>query len=152
LRLLAGRELSVARMRERLDRRGFPADVIDDTVARLVRIGALDDRRAARAAARTLVSVRLRGRYRAGRELERLGFVRDDAEAALEAALADTDESAVIARVVRTKLHGRTSIPDAPEYRRLFAALLRRGFPGDLIRSALQPYWRRHGPEPDADD
>jgi SOS response regulatory protein OraA/RecX len=139
-------------MRERLDTRGFPVDVIDDTVARLTRIGALDDRRAARSAARTLVSVRLRGRYRASRELERLGFARDDVDAALEAALADVDEAAVIARVVQTKLHGRTSIPDAAEYRRLFAALLRRGFPGDLIRAALQPYWRRRGHEPDAGD
>ncbi len=141
--------MSVARLGERLDARGFPGDVIGDTVARLTRIGALDDRRAARAAARTLVSVRLRGRYRAGRELERLGFARDDVDAALEAALADVDEAAVIARVVRTKLHGRTSIPDAPEYRRLFAALLRRGFPGDLIRAALKPYWRHRSAEPD---
>ena len=144
--------MSVARLRERLETRGFPGDVIDDTAARLTKIGALDDRRAAGAAARTLVSVRLRGRYRAGRELERLGFARDDADAALEAALADVDEGAVIARVVRTKLHGRTSIPDASGYRRLFAALLRQGFPGDLIRAALQPYWRRRGHEPDAGD
>jgi SOS response regulatory protein OraA/RecX len=149
LRLLAGREMSTARVRARLAARGFPGEVIDDTVSRLVRAGALDDRRAAHSAARTLVAVRLRGRHRVGRELEQLGFGRADAADALRAVLSDIDEAAVLARVVRTKLRGRRAIPDAAEYRRVFAALLRRGFPGDRIRAALQPYWRSRGGEPD---
>lgn len=109
----------------------------------------LDDRRAAQAAARTLVSVRLRGRHRVDREMERLGFEREQIDQAMRDALAEVDEAALIARVVGSKLRGRRTIPDAAAYRRLFGALLRRGFPGELIRSALKPYWRRGG-EPDA--
>jgi regulatory protein len=147
LRLLAGREMSAARLRERLLARGFPAETADQTIERLAGAGILDDRRAAQAAARTLVSVRRRGRYRVGRELERLGFGQDDAEAATQAALVDLDEAAVLARVVASKLRGRRRIPDPAAYRRLFDSLMRRGFPADLIRSALKPYWA-HGAEP----
>ena len=148
LRLLAGREMSTARLRDRLGSRGFPDDVIDGVVERLTRAGVLDDRRAAGAAARTLVQVRLRGRHRVGRELERLGFTKEIALDALQSALADSDERAVLDAVVASKLRGGRTIPDPSAYRRLFAALLRRGFPADLIRSALRPFWgRRSEPE-----
>jgi len=148
LRLLAGREMSTARLRDRLSSRGFPDDVIDGVVARLAGAGILDDRRAAGAAARTLVMVRQRGRHRVGRELERLGFTPDQAHDAVQSVLADTDERAVIDRVLAAKLRDRRSVPDPAAYRRLYAALLRRGFPADLIRAALRPYWGyRHEPE-----
>jgi len=143
LRLLAGREMSTARLRERLGARGYPEDVIQGIVERLTRVGVLDDRRAALAAARTLVAVRHRGRHRVARELEGLGFSKELAQDATESVLAETDEREVVAKVVASKLRGRRSIPDPASYRRLFAALLRRGFPADLIRTALRPYWQQ---------
>ena len=85
-----------------------------------------------------------------GRELERLGFTKEIALDALQSVLADSDERAVLDAVVASKLRGRRTIPDPSAYRRLFAALLRRGFPADLIRTALRPYWR-HGAEPQPD-
>jgi regulatory protein len=148
LRLLAGREMSTARVRERLLSRGFPAEAVDDAVTRLTGAAILDDRRAAQAAARTLVTVRQRGRHRVGRELEQLGFTKEMALDATRSVLADSDERAILDKVVASKLRGRRSVPDAAAYRRLFAALLRRGFPADLIRSALRPYWG-HGQEPE---
>jgi regulatory protein len=148
LRLLAGREMSTARVRERLRSRGFPDDLIDETVERLARAGILDDLRAAQAAARTMVTVRQRGRHRVGRELEQLGFTKETALDATQSAFADADERAVLDKVVASKLRGRRSISDPAAYRRLFAALLRRGFPADLIRTALRPYWG-HGHEPE---
>lgn len=146
---LAGREMSAARVRERLLRRGFPAGIADDALARLAGAGAIDDRRAALAAARTLVGVRQRGRHRVGRELERLGFGREEAASALESALAEVDEQAVIDRLVRARLRGRQALDDAADYRRVFSALLRRGFPADRIRTALRPYWGHRATEPD---
>jgi regulatory protein len=143
LRMLAGREMSTARVCERLHSRGFPGEAIDETVARLARAGILDDRRAAQAAARTLVMVRHRGRHRVGRELEQLGFTKEMALEATQAVFADADERGVLDKVVASKLRGRRSIPDPAAYRRLFAALLRRGFPADLVRAALRPFWGR---------
>ncbi len=150
LRLLAGREMSAARVSERLRTRGFPEDVVRQAVERLTAAGVIDDRRAAQAAARTLVTVRQRGRHRVSRELEQLGFDKDLARDAAQRVLADADETAVLAKVVASKLRGRRSIPDPAAYRRLFGALLRRGFPADLIRAALKPYWGR-GADPDGD-
>jgi len=148
LRLVAGREMSTARLRERLLSRGFPEDAVAEALARLTGAGILDDRRAALAAARTLVTVRQRGRHRVGRELEQLGFAKEAAHDAVQAVLADADERAVLARVVAAKMRGRRAIPGPSDYRKLFAALLRRGFPADLISSALRPYWGRgHEPE-----
>ena len=153
LRLLAGREMSTARLRERLRRRGLPDDAVDDAVARLTRAGALDDARAARAAARTLVTVKRRGAHRVSRELERMGFATALVASTLTEVLGETDERAVIARIIASRLHGRPRIPDPAAYRRLFAALLRRGFPGSLIREALTPYWGgRAAPVEDAAD
>jgi regulatory protein len=147
LRLLAGREMSGARVGERLRARGFPDDVVTEAVARLAAAGVIDDRRAAQAAARTLVTVRQRGRHRVRRELEQLGFDKELARETLDRVFGDADEAAVLANVVASKLRGRRSIPDPPAYRRLFSALLRRGFPADLVREALAPYWR-HAAEP----
>ena len=106
-----GREMSTARLRERLLRRGLPDDAVDDAVARLTRAGALDDARAARAAARTLVAVKLRGRHRVARELERLGLRAGAGAGARSAELmGDTDERAAIARVVAARMHGRAQL------------------------------------------
>jgi len=145
LRLLAGREMSTARIRDRLHVRGFPVDAIDCAVARLTSAGVLDDRRAVQAAARTLMSVRLRGRHRVERELERLGFDRDVVDLAMREVLEAVDEAALVARVVESKMRGGKTLTDEASYRRLFGTLLRRGFPGWLIRDALKPYWRRSG-------
>jgi regulatory protein len=152
LRLLAGREMSTARLRDRLRRRGLPDDAVDDAVARLTRTGALDDPRAARAAARTLVAVKLRGRHRVVRELERLGFAPALVQQTLAEVLGDTDERAAMARVIAARMHGRPAIADPAAYRRLFGALLRRGFPADAIREGLRPYWGRGAAPVDTPD
>jgi len=146
LRLLAGREMSTARVRDRLHTRGFPDEAVESAVTRLTRAGVLDDRRAVQAAARTLVSVRMRGRYRVDRELERLGFDRALIDQAVRDVLEAVDESVLVARVVESKMRGGKTLSDVAAYRRLFAALLRKGFPGSLIRDALKPYWRRSAP------
>jgi regulatory protein len=141
LRMLAGREMSTARLRERLLARGLPAQAVDDAIVRLTRAGALDDARAARAAAHTLVVVKRRGRYRVGRELERRGFAPTLVHVTLADVLGNTDERETIARVIAARMHGRATLADPAAYRRLFGALLRRGFPADAIRDALRPYW-----------
>jgi regulatory protein len=151
LRMLAGREMSTARVRERLRRRGLPDDAVDDAVARLTRAGALDDVRAARAAARTLMAVKLRGRHRVTRELERMGFAPALVASTLADVAGDADEPAALARVIASRMHGRATLADPAAYRRLFGALLRRGFAASAIRDALRPYWGKGTAPVDAD-
>ncbi|HSC28739.1 MAG TPA: RecX family transcriptional regulator, partial [Vicinamibacterales bacterium] len=83
LRLIARRELSVAECRARLLDRNHPAEDVEAALARLVRDGALDDRRAAHAHARTALEVKGRGRVRVARELQERGIEREVAARAL---------------------------------------------------------------------
>jgi regulatory protein len=139
IRLLAAREMAEAAVRRRLLDRGFPTSVAEETVARLVRIGALDDSRAVRTAARTLVIVKLRGRLRAQRELEGKGFRPAEAAAALQEILHDTDERQLVERALDARLRGRVLRADDPAgMRRLYAALMRRGFAPGAIRDAVR--------------
>lgn len=148
LRWLSGRELSAARVASRLAERGFERDTIEEVVARLLDSGAIDDARAVRACARNLVVVRLRGRLRAQRELEAMGFGAQLVRDALQELLGEADELALARRVLAARMRGRPTIPDAATYRRLYGALFRRGFSASIVREALKPFWRR-GSVPD---
>jgi regulatory protein len=152
LRWLAARELAAASITSRLVDRGFDLAVVDAVVARLTENRAIDDERAVRACARTLVVVKLRGRQRAQRELEAMGFRSELARRTLGDILGDTDELALAGRVLAARMHGRQVISDAASYRRLYGALFRRGFSPSIVRDALKPYWKRGGTpdEPDA--
>src|SRR5918994_4772483 len=80
LRLLAGRDLSVHQLQQRLEQRGFEAPAIEQAISRLAAAGTLDDARVARAVARTRAGVKRQGRARVVRELSAIGIPRDIAE------------------------------------------------------------------------
>ncbi len=128
LRLLAGRELSVARCRARLlDRDHDPADV-DAAIARLLEDGSLNDARVARAYARTAVNVKGRGRLRVARELQEMGIGRDVAAAALADVYGELDERSLVSRAVQKKLRGRPKPSTPADFARIYQHLLRQGF------------------------
>ena len=135
LRLLARRDLSTKQLRERLLRRGFPADHIERTLDRLTRDGLLDDARTAVAHVRRAVEVKLRGRRRAHRELEALGIDPPVADRALAVVFGEVDEAAVLERAIAKRAAG--PIRTRAELRRLHQALLRQGFARDQVTAAL---------------
>lgn len=138
LRLLAGRELSVAECRTRLrDREHAPADV-DEAIGRLLESGALDDGRVARAYARTAVNVKGRGRLRVARELQQKGIARDEASAAVAEVFGDLDERALVSRAIEKKLRGRPRPADKAAWARLYQYLMRQGFSPAVISTALE--------------
>jgi len=143
LRWLSARELAAASITSRLTDRGFDLAVVDGVVTRLTENRAIDDDRAVRACARTLVVVKLRGRQRAQRELEAMGFRSDLVRRTLDDILGDTDELALASRVLAARMRGRQVISDPASYRRLYGALFRRGFSPAIVRDALKPYWKR---------
>ena len=134
LRWLSARELSAASIASRLADRGFERPLIEGVVARLAEHRAVDDTRAVRACARTLVVVKLRGRQRAKRELEAMGFGSELVRNTLDELLNDTDELALAGRVLASRMQGRHAISDAAMYRRLYGALFRRGFSAAIVR------------------
>jgi regulatory protein len=154
LRWLSARELAAGAIRSKLTARGFVPETVDAVVDRLTESRAIDDDRAVRACARTLVAIKLRGRQRAQRELEAMGFAIDRVRATLDELLGDEGELALAGRVLASRMHGRKVISDAATYRRLYGALFRRGFSSSIVREALKPFWKRGriADEPDPEE
>ena len=128
LRLLTLRAHSEAELRRKLARRGCPPDEIERALVRARGLGGLDDG----AFARSLAAQRARTRGPAliARELAAKGVERAVAREALDG----LPREAVVAAARRLAARGAESGAG----RRVVAArLLRRGFPGDVIREAL---------------
>ena len=151
LGLVARRELSAAQVRQRLEARGFPSEAIQTTLERLESNGAIDDRRTARAIARTEVR-RSRGPSRVRRVLEQAGLARDVVRDALQEAFADTSERDAIDRALARRYRRRlVDLTNPAEIGRMRGYLLRQGFSASAITDVLAR--RRRGPrgnvEPD---
>ena len=132
---LALRELSRAQVRQRLARRGVEAAVIDSIVDDLVAIGALDEARLARAAARLETTIKGRGPARTRARLKALGLPAATVDAAVEATLEDVDLDALLDRALEKRLRGLPPGRLAPAAtRRIVGALVRQGFaPGPVF-------------------
>ena len=139
--MLARRELSVSQLRSRLIDREHVSNDIEIAIEKLLETGALDDRRVARAYARTAATVKGRGRLRVQQELHAMGIARDIAAEVLAETFADTDERALIAKAIQKKLRGAGGPPrklSTPERARLYQFLMRQGFTPAGISAALR--------------
>ena len=138
LKLLGRRELSVTQLRARLIEREHPADEADAAVAKLLENGALDDRRVARAYARTASKIKGRGRLRVARELQALGIGREIVADAIAEVFGDQDERALIDRAIQKKLRGGKRPSTMQERARLYQFLMRQGFTPATVSAALR--------------
>ena len=137
LKLLSRRELTTSELRGRLLRKNLPPEDIEDTLLRLRAEGTLNDRRAAVALVRTHALVKARGRLRIERELQARGVDPDTARAALDDVFAELSEPELLERALRKRLRsGR--VRDDAHLRRLYAYLLRLGFPADQVLALLK--------------
>ena len=142
---LARRELTEQQLRQRLRTRQIAPAHIDQAMTRLRHVGALDNRRTAFAYARTAVRLTTRGPRRVLQELAARGIDGDLAREAVDAAFAEVDDAARLARALDKRLDG--PIRDAAQRRRLHRALERQGFPSSSIVRALDA-----APSLDGDD
>jgi regulatory protein len=143
LRLLAGRELSVAECRSRLLDREHGEEDVDIAIERLLEEGALDDERVARAYARTAIEVKGRGRLRIARELHEKGLSRDVINAALAEVFGELDERTLVTRALQKKLRGRPKPSSQSEFARLYQYLMRQGFSHAVVSAELRLRGRR---------
>ena len=150
LRMLARRELSVEGVRARLLDREHPPEAVESAIARLIDSGALDDRRVARAYARTAATVKGRGRLRVLRELAAMGIARDVAAEAVGEVFSEMDERSLIAKAIQKKMRGRARLVTVQDRARLYQYLVRQGFTPAAIAIAMRrlPGARAH---PDID-
>lgn len=140
---LARRDHTVAEIRRALVRDGFPEDAIDETVRRLTTERYLDDDGFAVRYAKSRLQHQALGRNRIRQDLWRKGVARTQAEKGVAAALEDVSETDALDALARR--HWRQHEKDEPRKRvqRLWAFLLRRGFPADLVQARLRALWPR---------
>jgi len=143
LRRLARRDHTEAELRRGLTRDGFPDATIDATLARLRGERYLDDDGLARRFARSRVADHGLGRNRVRQALRARGVSRAIIETGLAEALREVSEAEALEDVARRywRQHGR----DEPvqRIRKLWAFLLRRGFPPGMARERLVTLWPR---------
>ena len=145
LRHLARRDHSEHELRGRLAEAGYGPGPIEAALSRLKAERLLDDNRFAAAFARSRLSGRGLGSLRIGAELRRRGVGHEPIEAALSQALADVPQHEVVDEVIRRLARQSRGQPPERRLRRIWAALLRRGFPPALARARLEvlkPAWR----------
>ena len=106
LKMLGRRELSEKQIRQRLARKEFSQEDIDDAVARLREERAIDDQRVAEAIARSEISLRQRGKIRVPMQSSAAGIAKDAAEAAIDDVFGDVDERGA-ARIVAAEAAAR---------------------------------------------
>lgn len=138
LKLLARRELSEAQVRQRLARKGFEGDAVDEAIAKLKAERAIDDARVAEAIARTETAVKRRGKLRVRRRIESAGISSAEARRAVNEAFGDIDADALLEAALAKRLRATASIQDDREFQRLYRYLIGQGFESDQVIRILQ--------------
>jgi len=138
MKFLERRLHSTFELRRKLQPRGYPANLIDEVLADLSRLGYLDDARFAQTKAQSAAERKHHGRRRARAELLKSGVRSDVADQALDRVYDDKAETRDVARQLALKQAPRLRKLD-PQVakRRLIGMLQRRGFDYDDIRPIL---------------
>jgi regulatory protein len=146
---LARRDQSAVELRRALARGGHSPEDVEAALRRLRSQGYLDDAGFAQRYARSRMQHQGLGRNRVHHELRRKGLTRTQAEAGVRVALAEVSEPETIDALARRwwRQHAAGRTDDVPErrIRRLWAFLVRRGFPPATVHGRLRALWPRWG-------
>ncbi|WOF22020.1 regulatory protein RecX [Microbacterium betulae] len=136
LKALRTRSLSVSEARSRLRQDRVAPELIDDVIARIVRVGALDDDALAEQLVHVGTSRKSQGRRAIAQTMASRGIPRDVVDAAL-AGLPDDDAERAL-EFARGKAQSLVRYDEATALRRLVGQLGRRGFGGSLAMSSAR--------------
>jgi regulatory protein len=142
LRRLARRDHTEAEIRKALGRSHPEADV-EDAVRRLRQAGYLDDAGFAARFARNRLAHQGQGRYRIRQALRAKGVAGPTAEKGLKAALTEVSETAALDAMAERYWRQRRADEPRLRTRRVWAALVRRGFPAGLVSDRIAALWPR---------
>jgi regulatory protein len=143
LRRLARRDHSEQEIRRALAGKGHEEAEIDEAVARLRRERALDDAGFAARFARSRMVWSGLGRNRIRRDLGARGVARSTTDAALTEAAVEVSEGEVLEKVARRYWALHAADEPGRRAQKLWAFLLRRGFPAGLVQERLKSLWPR---------
>jgi regulatory protein len=133
LNYLTYRPRSETELRAYLAEKGYAEGIVEDVVARLARVGLVDDESFARFWCDNRARFRPRGRRMLSYELGQKGIASEVIEIALE----DYDEVAAVRKAAQEQARRLGNLPPDVARRRLFERLARRGFSYDLIQETL---------------
>jgi len=142
LRRLARRDHSEAEIRKALGK-SHPESDVDDAIRRLREERYLDDAGFAARFARNRLAHQGQGRYRIRQALRAKGVSGPTVEKGLEAALSEVSETAALEAMARRYWRQRTGDDPRVRMRRVWAALVRRGFPAGLVSERIAALWPR---------
>ena len=136
-RFLAYRSQTSSELRDRLQRRGYTAAIIDEVLRQLVSDGYIDDRKVALDWARYRLQAKALGRRRLAWELQRRGVPSELVEEILREVYRDLDEVTLAERAALKRL-GSKELPRSPRERQRYARyLFSLGFEADTVAAAL---------------
>jgi regulatory protein len=136
--MLARRELSEKQVRQRLARKQFEQDEIDDAIEKLLGERAIDDARVAEAIARTETSFRKRGKLRVKRKIESAGVSSAAAKRAVDEIFSTIDSASLLESALAKRLRGGQTISGDREFNRLYRYLVGQGFEPDRVLELLR--------------
>ena len=140
LAMLASRSRAARELRLAMLRKREPEALVDAAIAKLLRIGALDDARFARQFVRSRMSRAGFSTRRLQSELARRGVERSAADAAIAEVREDEaiDPAETLERLAARKLRMMSKLDGPTRDRRLYAFLARRGYDSSEIRLVMQ--------------
>lgn len=140
LRLLKLRPRSVKELQDRLQRKSYPAKVVDRVINELTEMELLDDAAFAKAWFQWRSTGRPVGLRRIAQELKDKGISKEVIDVLVSGAKDDFDEEAVV-RAIAEKRMGQRAQKDAPflkRKKRVLDYLLRRGFSAGAVSKVVR--------------
>jgi len=141
VRYIGYRPRSEAELRNKLERRGFSADITDKVVSRLKEQGLVDDITFARFWTENRESFRPRSQSLTAFELKQKGITNEIIKQSVSAI--DDEDSAY--NVALTKTRRLESIDYSDFRKRISGYLQRRGFSYEIIRRTIEKIWQERG-------
>jgi len=135
--LISRRPRSVAEVEQNLQKKGFEAFVIEQTVVQLQDVGLLDDEAFARYWVEQREAFKPRSHLALRQELQQKGVNR----AIIEAVLRDVDQTAAAQRAAAKQARRYTHLTEDEFRNKLGGFLQRRGFHYEIIKQVIDELW-----------
>lgn len=135
--MLARRSLTKKELKERLIKKGATANQAVVIVEDFTGKGYIDEDSIIEDTIRLSKESNLIGRFKLRFELKKRGIGQDTIETRLRITYPESDEYPVALKYAERKISSYSGISNEKRYRRLSAALNRRGFQADVIRKTL---------------
>ncbi len=141
LRLLAFRARSTAELRDRLSKKKYSAEIVDEVLLFCAKQGLVDDEKFAKLYALSRIQTRPMGKKMIQFELKNKGVSSLAAERALES-IKDFDEKQVALEMALRRYQHMTRLPKHISKARLFGFLKRRGFSSESVFYSLSKIYK----------